>query len=692
MMQGKPGVENMGRVVILGLATALVGASPLSAQTAADMIAKGPTPNWVDEADPAQVPRDAQGLVFVRRNESLIRLRDDGQDTYIGQHIKLLNSQALQLGNIGLMWDPAAGAPTVHTLRIHRDGEIIDLRESADFEILRREQQLEAATLDGTLTAIYRIPDLRVGDELEFAYSGPTQDPTFGATSAGLLALVGNLQRGRYRLGLNWTEGQKPDIRLTPDFEGAARQSAQSLVIDLDDPAAVSPPKDAPPRYSWTRVVEFSDFDSWSAVSRRFQPLFAEAATLKAGSPIAAEAARIRAAHSDPLDRAAAALELVQAQVRYIYVGLDGGNLTPASAEETWQRRYGDCKGKTALLLALLNELDISAEPVLVSNSGMDDGAYERLPLPGLFDHVLVRADVGGETYWLDGTLPEVVPPSTRPLLPYRFVLPLTASGAGLAKLAFEPFALPQEMGLYEIDARDGFDKPARMVTTFVTRGVAGLTDYFRHSAMSPNQLLDTYRTALAGSESWDTISAVSYRYDEDTQASVLSITGTGPVDWSEGSDGDYSLTLPGGGFSPPARRQRPDDQDAKIPYYTEPSYSCHATTLMFPEGTDLENWGFNTTFDRVMYGRVYYRMMERRADRTLRLVRGSRTERTEISPENAARDNLRLDKFDNSKAQVSYDPDKVMTPWGNLRPVPAVGEIDWTGRDVPCLPADMME
>lgn len=682
----------MGRVFVLSISAAMIGASPLAAQDQADLIATGPAPNWVEEAELAEVPSDAQGLVFVRRNDTLIHLRDGGQDTFVGQHIKLLNSQALQLGNIGAMWNPAAGAPTIHTLRIHRDGETIDLRDRADFEILRREEQLEAATLDGMLTAIYRIPDLRVGDELEFAYSGPTQDPTLGETSAGLLALIGNLQPGRYRLGLNWTEGQKPDIRLTPDFEAAAQETARSLVIDLEDPDVISPPKDAPPRYSWTRVIEFSDFDSWSAVSKRFEPLFAEAATLKAGSPIAAEAARIRAAHADPLDRAAAALELVQAQVRYIYVGLDGGNLRPASAEETWERRYGDCKGKTALLLALLSELGISAEPVLVSNSGLDDGANERLPGPGLFDHVLVRANIGDETYWLDGTLPEVVPPSTRPLLPYRFVLPLTKSGAGLAKLAFEPFALPQEMGLYEIDARGGFDKPARLVTTFVQRGIAGLADYVRHSAMLPSQLLDTYRTALAGSESWDSVSAVSYRYDEDTQASVLSITGTGPVDWSEGSDGDYSLVLPGGGFSPPGRRQRSDDQDSSAPYYSEPSYSCHATTLRFPEGTDLENWGFNTTFDTVMYGRVYYRMMERRGDRTLRMVRGSRTERPEISPENAARDNRRLEKFDNSKAQAFYDPDQVMKPYGDLRPVPAVGEIDWTGRNVPCLPADMME
>ena len=30
-----------------------------------------------------------------------------------------------------------------------------------------------------------------------------------------------------------------------------------------------------------------------------------------------------------------------------VYVGLDGGNYRPAAADDTWHRRFGDCKAKT---------------------------------------------------------------------------------------------------------------------------------------------------------------------------------------------------------------------------------------------------------------------------------------------------------------------------------------------------------
>ena len=184
----------------------------------------------------------------------------------------------------------------------------------------------------------------------------------------------------------------------------------------------------------------------------------------------------------------------MQQNVRYIYVGLNGGNLTPAAADETWQRRYGDCKAKTVLLLALLRELGIDAQAVLVNTTGMDDGFDQRLASPNLFDHVVVRATLEGRTYWLDGTLPAVVGPGAQPFLPYRWVLPITAQGSTLERRPWTPAARPNLVSLYEIDARTGFDKPARITSTTITRGVAGLEQEMQLSAVTPVQLLSAFR------------------------------------------------------------------------------------------------------------------------------------------------------------------------------------------------------
>jgi hypothetical protein len=432
--------------------------------------------------------------------------------------------------------------------------------------------------------------------------------------------------------------------------------------------------------------LEYTDFADWAAVSRHFTPLYAKAATLPADSPLRGEASRIAAAQADPLARASAALKLVQQDVRYIYVGLNGGNLTPATADETWQRRYGDCKAKTTLLLALLGELGIEAEPVLVSSTGADDGLDQRLPIPQYFDHVLVRARIGGTTYWLDGTLPPVAQPSVRPVFPVTWVLPLTQRGSDLQKTEWQPASSPDEIDLMEIDARAGFDKPARIVSTSIMRGVKGLQQQAQFSAVTPGQLLEALRQRAIG-DTWQSIDDVQWRYDQKAGASVLTISGTGTVNWDDDGDGAKSLALPGGGFNPPERRVRANE-NLDVPFYTKPEYSCSVTTVRLPSSTQAKQWSSKASFDTHMFGRNYHRAWELR-DGSIRMVRGFRIEQPEISAASAQRDNGRIAAFDNSMGWISYRPGGQKSAVGNGERVPATYDFDWTANDVPCVSAE---
>lgn len=676
--------------IIALVATTALYSTPAAAQ--GDEVLRGAMPGWVQPSAPIALPDNPQGVVYVRRSDTQVHFDDEGQLTYVGQRFHILNSQGLQAGNVGLVWNPAVGSPTVHGLKVHRDGSVIDVLQDNEFEILRREDQLEQAMLDGMLTAVLRVPDLRVGDELEFDYTTRSNDPTLGSDSFGVLFLADSPPPGRFHLALSWEEGQEPLVRMTDDFGVEAQRSDRRLALEMDDPAIINPPSNAPPRYNWTRILQYSDFKDWTDVSKRFHQLYEATSRLDANSPLKAEAARIVSAHDSDFARAAAALKLVQQEVRYIYVGLNGGNQSPASADLTWQRRYGDCKGKTVMLLALLDEMGIDAEPVMVSNLGADDGLDLRLPSPGQFDHVLVRATIDGKAYWLDGTLPAIAVPSATPELPYRWVLPLSAKGKALEKIDWIKPKLPLKMVLIDIDASEGFDAPARMKQTSVKRGLEGMGEYLQISAIPLAQLENSLRNSLTSSGDWDSVEEVSYRYDQASKASILTISGMAPVDWDDDGDGAYSMTLPGGGFYAPQRLQRAQGQDMDAPYYQSESYSCHVTTVHFPKDTKVENWAFNTFIDTMLFNEIYYRSMERHADGSLRMVRGSRVEELEISPQKAARDNGRIEGFDNSMASLEYDPNHDNVLADNMPKVPAVNEIDWLAKDAPCLPPDVMK
>ena len=666
----------------LAISTAIFVTLPAHAQL--QQVHRGPAPAWASQSALLPVPENVSGPIFVRRQDLEIHLGDKAQAQYLGYRIKLLQPSALPLGNISIAWNPAAGAPIVHAIKVFRDGQEIDVLKDSTFEILRREDQLEAARLDGILTAVLRVPDLRVGDELEVDLTTFDNDPTLGQNHGGLLVLKASPSPGRYHLELGWDEGRKPNLKISPDMTAAMQNGAHQLDFRFDNPASVSPPKDAPERYRWQRVVEYSDYAGWSAFSRQLEPLFAKAATLTQGSPIRAEASRIAAAYTTPLDRASAALKLVQQNVRYVYVGLNSGNLTPASADETWQRRYGDCKGKTALLLALLAQLGIEAEPVLVNSSGDDDGFDQRLPIPQLFDHVLVRAHIDGKVFWLDGTLPPVAPPAARPIYPVSWVLPLTARGSEIEKLRWELPTVPDEISLVEVDARAGFDKPARIVSTDIVRGIKGLQQQVQFSSVNSGQLLDAFRQNAIG-DFFQAIDDVQWHYDQKAGASILTITGTGTMDWQDDGDGAKSLALPGGGFNPPERRVRASDQSQDAPFYTKPEYTCHVTTVRVPSSTQARQWSSKPSFDQRMFGQNYHRAWEMR-DGAIRMIRGSRVEQPEIDAATAKRDNARIAAFDNSMGWISYNPSGQKSSVGNGEKVPATYDFDWTASEVPCV------
>jgi hypothetical protein len=67
------------------------------------------------------------------------------------------------------------------------------------------------------------------------------------------------------------------------------------------------------------------------------------------------------------------------------------------------ERRFGDCKDKSLLLVTILRYLGVTAHPALV-HTRLRHTIDSRLPSPIQFDHVIVRAELDGAVLWLDPT------------------------------------------------------------------------------------------------------------------------------------------------------------------------------------------------------------------------------------------------------------------------------------------------
>lgn len=170
----------------------------------------------------------------------------------------------------------------------------------------------------------------------------------------------------------------------------------------LADLPAFDPLPGDPPARTVAPWVGISSLASWEDFAAWYRRLAAGSDT--AGPGVEAFAAEIAAALPDRAGRLRAAYERIAA-LRYVAVELGVGAFRPRTPEQVWRQRYGDCKDKANLLVALLSRLGIPAEFALVNRF---DATFTEFP-GWQFNHALVRvpaAPAGGQPLdlWLDTT------------------------------------------------------------------------------------------------------------------------------------------------------------------------------------------------------------------------------------------------------------------------------------------------
>lgn len=640
-----------GCLAVLALFVIALGATGAAAQ---DQVNRGASPAWV-QVMPETTPRSAatDEAIRILLFDNQFRADADQQSHYVRTRSQVLTPQGLTfLGNVGLAWSPSSQSVTVHHVNIVRDGQTIDVLESQSFETLRREENLEQAMLDGILTASLQPAGLRIGDVLDVAYTIVSRDPvTAGhAESAIDLNLPAGVDRVRYRA--SWPRDLPVRLRAANDWvELNVRRDGDHAFVEVsrDDFQPVVVPAGIPGRFQHINLIELSDYRAWSDIAVTLKPLYDKARRLDEESPLKDQIERIRALSDDPAIQAAAALRLVQDEVRYVALLMGEGALTPATADETWSRRFGDCKAKTALLLALLDGLDIAAEPAAVSLLN-GDGINERLPMITAFDHVLVRAVVGDQVHWLDGTWT-----GDRALLdvgvpPFFWALPLTGPQAGLEQLVVTPKSQADSDVTLAIDATGGLYAPAEVVGMSVMRGeVASVLggQIGMISAAQKDQGLRGIWSAQIGDLTIDEVASV---FDADASVLTLTMKGKVKLDWSE-----EGLIPPGTTYIAPTTQERPDGPFKSVPYVViHPTFSRQTATLRLP----AEGRGF-----RVSGGEVDRAENGHHVRRSVRLEQGDVTIETtmrSVASEISAEDAEAARAAD---AARPHDPPRVFAP-----------------------------
>ena len=534
----------LGSVAVLALATtAMAWSAPA---IAGEEVLYAPPPAWVMEA---QLPADTRGPPVVLFDDQR-RIEGGVLASYTDRAIRIDNPQTLQaLGTISAAWMPDKGDLTVHQVSIIRDGAEIDLvDQGARFEVLRREAMLEQRMLDGARTATLTVPGLRVGDVLRTRFTITLADQALGREVQSIAMLpAAPFEATSARILVSWPDDEEVRWQVRGASELAVYETDgpdERLAIALPLPEVDEMPSDAPVRYQMPAMLQVGTFDDWSEVAAVMAPLYETEGTIAPASPLADQIAHITATHEGELERAAAALRLVQDEIAYQLNGMDGGNYLPQAPAQTWDARFGDCKAKSLLLLAMLRAMDIEAQAVLVATQ-VGDMLPDMLPMAAAFDHVIVHAVINGRDYWLDGTGSGAVPDRIADVPPFHHALPIRSGGSSLMAMTPRANGGWDQMAQLTFDHRGGVDLPVPWTGEWVLSG-AGAGQYRGLIGQANEEQIENVVHGFVGGQLEGTwILDTGITYDETSNLVTLNASGLVPSSfaWERGrGTRDFSI------------------------------------------------------------------------------------------------------------------------------------------------------
>lgn len=139
----------------------------------------------------------------------------------------------------------------------------------------------------------------------------------------------------------------------------------------------------------WEEVIDHSlqAFNKAELSSGKIAPLFEK--LVESATSIEDKIARIQ--------------EYVSRDIRYVSLSELGHRITPHTVASVDENKFGDCKDKTAMLVALLRKLGLDAQPYLIATE-RNDPARLIVPSTGYFDHMVACFKLNDRTLCIDGT------------------------------------------------------------------------------------------------------------------------------------------------------------------------------------------------------------------------------------------------------------------------------------------------
>lgn len=358
----------------------------------------GPAPAWaVQQPIPLEfkpgAPAHVHHLLWSRQRNVPAR------QEFVHEAVRLETNAAVELHSPWrLEFDPEIHQVVVHWVRTHRSSAVTDHAVRQSIRVVPKEES--AAAGGGEVSLVLMLEDVRPGDLLEWCYTVEESSAAMDNSGTAFYHPPEGAAIGRFHVAIRYASGRALQWKASSGLAPDATADAGDTVLTWSRNNFVQPEREenAPAGHLYGHWIEISDYTGWGPIAEAFVKQWKED---PANSGVALLAKDVVAAESDPAAQAAKALRLMRDQFRRVSALAPLAGRPPQPPGDVVRRAYGSSPDLSFLLLHLLKKLGLEARLVLV-NTKIGHSLPSLLPMPALFDRVIVEYKAGGVTRWMD--------------------------------------------------------------------------------------------------------------------------------------------------------------------------------------------------------------------------------------------------------------------------------------------------
>ena len=329
----------------------------------------------------------------------------NGRSRTTQRHIfRIVDESAIDgLGTLEVPWAPWYNdRPTVAARIVSKDGTVHTLDTKAITEAPARED-LDIFSDNRVLRA--PLPGVAVGSVIEYVIEFNGNNPISEAGASDIFIFGGYAPTQRTRVTIEGPASMEPRVVNKTDVQPKIEEKNGRRTMTFES-GRIEGRKDFEAFLPFDTIslpyIAFSTGSSWGNLAKRYSEIVDKQIAgddLKKFTHDAIGNATVR---HDVIARALAAVEK---NVRYAGVEVGESSIIPRPPHTVLGNKYGDCKDKATLLVAMLRQAGIAAHVALL-RAGEDFDVHPELPGLGRFNHAIVRVDATAAepAMWVDPT------------------------------------------------------------------------------------------------------------------------------------------------------------------------------------------------------------------------------------------------------------------------------------------------